>query len=58
MRILAKLSLHFSEVSTIFYEFGKFKLIFGIFKRITKFKNWKRVNNSGPHQAQGYSAMA
>jgi hypothetical protein len=39
IRILGKLSLYFSEVYTIFYEFWKFKLISGIFKRVMRFKN-------------------
>jgi hypothetical protein len=44
-RILGKLSLYFSEVSTIFYEFCKFELISKIFKRIIN------LNSVGPNPA-------
>jgi hypothetical protein len=40
--------LYFSEISMSFYEFCKFKGIFGIFKRITISEKGKTMNSIGP----------
>jgi hypothetical protein len=52
----SKIKFVFCEVSTIFYKFWKFELIYGIFKTITKFgKIEKWPNSAEPHSAHACS---
>jgi hypothetical protein len=48
--IPTKFILHFSDISTIFYEFLKFELISRIFEQIMKFRKMKSMNSVGQNR--------